>query len=67
MTIFYPRLSEFERALTRNVKITTLDVLKRRGLMYLVFHTKKCSHQILAFNEDIIHFREKGYIVNDED
>lgn len=66
MTIFYPKLSEFERALTRNVKVTTLNVIRHRGLIYLVFHTKKGSHQILAFNEDIVHFREKGYTVNDE-
>lgn len=67
MTVFYSKLSEFERALTRNVKVTTLNVLERRGLKYLVFHTVKASHQILAFDEDIIHFCEKGYIVNEED
>lgn len=67
MTISYSKLSKFERALTRNVKVTTLSSIRRRGLMYLVFHTKKASHQILAFDEDIIHFREKGYIVNEED
>lgn len=67
MTIFYPKLSMFERALTRNVKIATLNVIKRRGLKYLVFHTTKASHQILAFDEDIVHFREKGYTINDED
>ena len=67
MTIFYPKLSMFERALTRNVKVTSINVIKRRGLKYLVFHTKKSSHQILVFDEDINHFRSKGYTVNDED